>query len=204
VTTPVRLVGGFFKSFATTPRQERINFTSGEDRIRGRTSTSLRALIEDLSQRSRVRLEVIGAADMLEKADIATAGIMKKLREMKYDALPEAERAATTLDRVRVGAHVNAEEYTRLLREVYMAWPEKPADDTPKSAREMMRALRGSVSVSDGQLSELAEARAKAVRDELIGIDASLDHRITIGPSRIMSDDGGERRIDSYVLIDIR
>ena len=204
VTAPVRLVGGFFSLFAGKTRQERINFTAGEDRLRQRTSASLRSLIEDLPNRNRARLELIGAADMLEKVDIAAAGIMKKLREIKHGSLPEAEREATTPQRVRVGPHVNAEEYARLLREVYMAWPEKPEGATPKTAREMMRALRGSVSVSDDQVNALAEARAKAVRDELIRIDASLERRITIGPSRIMSDSGGERRIDSYVLINIR
>ena len=204
VTTPVRMVGGFFSLFASTPRQERIHFASGEDRIRSRASASLRSLIEELPKRQRAKLELIGAADMLEKADITTAGIMKKLRELKYASLPEAEREATTPQRVRVGLHVDAEEYARLLREVYVAWPEKLAGDVPKTAREMMRALRGSVSVTDEQVSELAEARAKAVRDELIRIDASLDHRITIGPSKITSESSGGRRLDAYVLINIR
>lgn len=204
VTAPVRLLGGFFSLFASRTRQERINFTAGEDRIRGRMADSLRSLIEGLPKRNRVKLELIGAADMLEKADIATAAIMKKLREIKYSSLPEAERKATMPQRLRVGPQVDAEEYVRLLREVYMGWPEKPAGAAPKTAREMMRALQGHVSVSDAQVNELAEARAKAVHNELIRIDPTLDSRITFGPSRIITDNGGERRIDSYVLINIQ
>jgi hypothetical protein len=129
---------------------------------------------------------------------------MKQMRRIKYDALPVDIQGGTTPDGMRVGLHVDAEEYGRLLREVYMTWPEKPEDDAPKSARAMLRALRGGMTVSDGQVHELAEARARAVRDRIIQIDASLESRITIGPSRIMTGSGEGRRIDSNVLMNIR
>ena len=204
VTTPVRLLGGIFSLFAGTTREERIHFAPGEDRLSGKASNSLRALIEGLPRRGRAKLELIGVACFLEKTDMVTAEIMRKMRKMKHEALPEDQKAAMTPDRVRVGLHVDAKEYARLLHEVYMAWPEKPEGSAPKSAREMLRALRRGTSVSDGQLHELAEARARAVRDEITKIDASLDSRITIGSPRIMSDKDEGRRIDSSVLINIR
>jgi hypothetical protein len=165
---------------------------------------SLRGLVETLPKRNRARLELVGVADMREKTDMTLAEIEKKMRKMKYDALPVAEREATTPNRIRVGMHVDAEEYARLLREVYMTRPDRPEGDAPGSAREMMLVLRRSVSVSDGRVHDLAQARAKAVRDELVRIDESFGRRITIGPSRIVSNDGERRRIDSCVLITIR
>jgi len=99
---------------------------------------------------------------------------------------------------------VDAEEYARLLRAVYADWPEKPEGYAPRSEREMIRALRQGISISDGQVNELATARAKAVRDELVRLDAMLDRRITLGPPRVMSGNGDERRLDSCVVIAIR
>ena len=55
-----------------------------------------------------------------------------------------------------------------------------------------------------GRVHELAQARARSVRDEITKIDASLGGRITIGPSRIMSGNGEGRRIDANVLLNIR
>ena len=201
---PVTLIRGFFSIFVPKIQQERITFAPGEDRITRRMSESLRALAESLSTRGRVRLELIGAADMREKTDMTMAAVMKEMRKIQYDALPEAERAATSPDRMRVGMHVDAQEYARLLREVYMSWPAVPAGDMPKSAREMMRALRGSITISDEQVNELAQARARAVRDELVRIDASLDRRVTFGPSRITAADNEGRRNNSSVLIIIK
>ncbi|MDR2696645.1 MAG: DUF748 domain-containing protein, partial [Deltaproteobacteria bacterium] len=203
VATPVRLIGGFFRFFLPATRQERINFPPGEARITERMANSLDALVASLPRRGRVRLELIGAADMREKPDMIMAEMVKKMRKAKYDALPEAERAATAPDRVRVGLHVDAEEYARLLRAVYANWPEKPEGDAPKSAREMMRVLRGGISVSDNQVSDLAEARARAVRDELVRIDESLGRRITVGASRVVPGDSDERRLASCVQINI-
>jgi hypothetical protein len=201
--TPVKLISGIFSFFLPVTRQERINFAPGDDRISGRMSESLSALVESLPRRGRVRLELIGSADLREKPDMTMAAIVKKVRKMKYDALPEAERATTDSDRVAVGGHVDAEEYARLLRAVYADWPEKP-EGSPQSTREMIRALRGGISIADAQVSELALARAKAVRDELVRIDETLGRRITLGAPRVMSGEGDERRIDSCVVISIR
>ena len=54
-----------------------------------------------------------------------------------------------------------------------------------------------------GQVSELAKARARAVRDELVRIDKRLAGRITIETPRTASGDGEERRLDACVLIRI-
>jgi len=202
MAAPVTLVSGFFSIFVPKKRMERINFAPGEDRINRKMSDSLRVLVESLSKRARVRIELTGNADAREKTDMPLAKVMKAMRKIKYDALSDTEQAVTVPDRMRVGMHVDAEEYARLLREVYMSLPESGGSG-PKSAREMMRTLRGNMVISDGQLKDLAEARANAVRNEIARIDPSFDQRITVGEPGVMSND--ERgRLNSSVLIQIK
>ena len=204
VTSPISLLGGVFNLFTGAGGMdlERIAFLPGEDRLDRRARDALRALAQALAKRPSIKLELIGVADMLEKADIASADILKAMREIKYKSLPGAEREGTTPDRMRVGPDVDAAEYERLLSQVYAAGrfakPERGAEGL--STREMMRRLRNNASISDAQVSRLADARAAAVRDELAKIDESLANRISISPSRITSDAGTERKADAFVL----
>ncbi|MDR0467086.1 MAG: DUF748 domain-containing protein, partial [Deltaproteobacteria bacterium] len=91
VASPVKLIGGVFSILAPAARQERINFTPGDDRVSRRITTSLTELVESLPK-SGVKLELTGASDMREKTDMTMAVVVKKMRQMKYDALAEAER----------------------------------------------------------------------------------------------------------------
>jgi len=206
VTSPISLLGGVFNLFtgAGGADLEHISFAPGEDRLDRRALDSLRALAQALAKRPSIKLELIGVADMLEKADIVTAEVLKKMREMKYNSLPKAERAMTTPDKMHVGPDVDAEEYAALLSKIYAAGrfakPEGGGADLSRSTREMMYQLRRSASIPDDRVGELADARAKAVHDELVRIDASLDGRITINPSKITPGDGAERKVDACVL----
>jgi len=205
VTSPISLLGGVFNLFtgAGGADLERIAFAPGEDRLDSRALDSLRTLAQALAKRPSIKLELIGVADMLEKADIAAADVLKKMREMKYNSLPKAERVMTTPDKMRVGPDVDAEEYAALLSQIYAAGRfAKPEGGAvlSRSTREMMHQLRRHAVVSDGRVGELADARAKAVYDEVVRIDASLAGRITISPSQITPDDGAERKVDSSVL----
>ena len=204
VTSPISLLGGVFNLFTGTSGAdlEHIAFAPGEDRLDERALDSVQTLAKAMVKRPSLKLELTGLADIHEKTDIAKAAVMKKMRDMKYQALPKAERAMTTPDKMHVGPDVDAQEYAQLLSKIFASshLAKTPSSkEDPQSTREMMRQLTINASISNGRISELAGARAKAVHEELVRIDASLASRITISPPNVTLDEAA-RKVDACVL----
>ena len=147
----------------------RIPFAPGESSLDQKAEEKLRTLAKALYKRPKLKVDVLGRAHTeRDGAALREARFRRKLREQKYQAMSEAERAGTNIAEVRIGQ----EEYPTYLWQAYKEAPmDKPENASGKPEKlpreELEKRLRASVSVSVEALRQLAADRGRKVLEFL-------------------------------------
>ncbi len=178
VTSPFSLLSSIFGGGEELSLLE---FDSGRAHINDAAEAKLKIMAKILQERPALKLEITGRTDPeADREDLKKASIDRKVRELKLkDMVARGESAdAATLT-------VTQQEYPALLKRVHEDETfSKPRNmvgvqkDLP--AEEMENLLSTHASVSDDDLTALANHRAQAVKDWLTSEGKVPDTRIFI------------------------
>ncbi|WP_230404353.1 DUF748 domain-containing protein [Nitratidesulfovibrio sp. HK-II] len=194
VTSPFALVGSVLSLGSGGKDMRYVEFPPGVATLNEAAEKDLRAVVEVLRQRPRLKLEVQGAAEPVgDTRGLKEQALLRALREAKHASLSRAERARVNADDVAI----DKDEYEDLLEEVYRDAPfEKPRNvvgfTKSQPADVMEAALKEHYEVTPEALKELATARAKAVRDKLLEIDPALGERVFLAGAKVAPAAGAE------------
>lgn len=194
VTSPFALVGSVLSLGSGGKDMRYVEFPPGVATLNEVAEKDLRAVVEVLRQRPRLKLEVQGAAEPDgDTRGLKEQALLRALREAKHASLSRAERARVNVDDVVI----DKDEYEDLLDEVYKDAPfEKPRNvvgfTKSQPADVMEAALKEHYEVTPEALKELATARAKAVRDKLLEIDPALGERVFLAGAKVVPAAGAE------------
>ncbi len=142
----------------------------------------LSALASALNDRPALRLDVTGRADpALDAEGLKRAMLEREVQAQKLKAMMAAGQEAPPLEDIEVGA----DEYPELLKKAYRAADfKKPRNligltkDLP--VPEMEALMRANVVVGEAELRALAQQRAQAVREWLVGEGAVPGERVFV------------------------
>ena len=217
VTTPFTLLGSLVTGVAdiftggSGPQEARIVFTQGRASLDKTAVSALKTVGKELKKYGSAKINVTGTADVAEKSLLVDSWVESRLRKMKYDKLPATQKQKTSPEKVVVSPQYNAKEYSDLLFELYRSLPfvknsANPDITKPQSTRAVLRNIRTHYPMTEKELLLLADARAKAVYDALIGGSTEgnlgIAARIRILPSKIMDSAKTGDRLESYAHIE--
>lgn len=213
VTTPFTLLGSLVTGVAdiltggSGPREARIVFAQGNASLDKSAESALKKVGKDLKKHGSAKINITGTADMEEKSLLVDSWVQSRLKKMKYDSLPAAQKRTTSPEKVSVGPQYNAKEYTDLLFALYRSLPfvensKNPEITSPPSTMAIIRNIRAHYPMTEKELLLLADERAKAVYGALTGGNSDVAPRIRILPSKIMDSAKTGDRLGSYVHID--
>jgi len=194
VTSPFALVGSVLSLGSGGKDMRYVEFPPGVAALNEAAEKDLRAVVEVLRQRPRLKLEVQGAAEPDgDTRGLKEQALLRALREAKHASLSRAERARVNVDDVAI----DKDEYEDLLEDVYKDAPfEKPRNVVGLTKSQpvdvMEAALKEHYEVTPEALKELAAARAKAVRDKLLEIDPALGERVFLAGAKVAAAAGAE------------
>jgi uncharacterized protein involved in outer membrane biogenesis len=194
VTSPFALVGSVLSLGSGGKDMRYVEFPPGVAALNEAAEKDLRAVVEVLRQRPRLKLEVQGAAEPDgDTRGLKEQALLRALREAKHASLSRAERARVNADDVVI----DKDEYEDLLEDVYKDAPfEKPRNVVGLTKSQpvdvMEAALKEHYEVTPEALKELATARAKAVRDKLLELDPALGERVFLAGAKVAAAAGAE------------
>ena len=188
VTSPFALIGSLF---GDGEELSMVEFDDGRSTITPEAQKRLENLAKALVDRPGLNLEVGGRVDVeRDREGLKTASIDRKVRAIRREELTKngvESGSAETVD-------VKPEEYPSLLERAYKAekFP-KPRNvvGLVKSlpVEEMQKLMLANATVDDDDLRGLADRRAKAVRDWLVGREVSAE-RIFLVPGKLGEEAG--------------
>ncbi|MBN1141341.1 MAG: DUF748 domain-containing protein [Deltaproteobacteria bacterium] len=174
---------------------EYVSFEPGEGRLFAKDAKGLPTVAGMLMSRPKIHLMLIPHADEKDRRMLADAFVLRRLQELKHAALPQAERAALQPRMLRVGPEVDADEYRKLLFEVYKEQPfQKPTNlvgmvrELPPG--EMLEKIREFYPKDDAALKKLAGERGQEVRAAFVALQPELEKRIGIDPPQLSQGEG--------------
>ncbi|WP_353115204.1 DUF748 domain-containing protein [Nitratidesulfovibrio sp.] len=194
VTSPFALVGSVLTLGSGGRDMRYVEFPPGVATLNEAAEKDLRAVVEVLRQRPRLKLEVQGTAEPDgDTRGLKEQALLRALREAKHASLSRAERARVNVDDVII----DTDEYEDLLDEVYKDAPfDKPRNvvgfTKSQPVAVMEAALKEHHDVTPEALKELATARAKTVRDKLLEIDPALGERVFLAGAKVAPAAGGD------------
>lgn len=187
VTSPFALVGSVLSLGSGGKDMRYVEFAPGVATLNEAAEKDLRAVVEVLRQRPRLKLEVQGAAEPDgDTRGLKEQALLRGLREAKHASLSRSERARVNVDDVTI----DKDEYEDLLEDVYKDAPfDKPRNVVGFTKSQpvdvMETALKEHHEVTPEDLRELATARAKAVRDKLLELEPALGERVFLSGARV-------------------
>ena len=180
VTAPFALIGSLFGG---GEEMSMLEFDYGRSRINDEATKRLESLAKALTDRPGLNLDIEGRADAeQDREGLKAARIDDKVRALKREDLAKGSGEAGGSDNITV----SPDEYPTLLERVYRAekFP-KPRNmiGMVKSlpVEEMEKLIITNSTVGDDDLSELADLRARTVRDWLVDHGISSE-RIFLRP----------------------
>jgi len=194
VTSPFALVGSVLSLGSSGRDMRYIEFAPGVATLNEAADKDLRAVVEVLRQRPRLKLEVQGTAEPDgDTRGLKEQALLRALREAKHASLSRAERARVNVDDVTI----DKDESEDLLDEVYKDAPfEKPRNVVGFTKSQpvdvMEAALKEHYEVTPEALKELAVARARAVRDKLLELEPALGERVFLAGAKVAPAAGGD------------
>jgi hypothetical protein len=179
LTSPFSLIGSMFGG---GENMDFVVFEPGRSSLGAQGEEKLNTVIEALTKRPKLKLEVDGVVDpVADKKGLIQAILERKIKQAKYDEMTRSERAETTLDQITVAP----DEYEDMLYEAYADEPDeedvKPTtlfvtDRQPVDVMEKF--IRDRINVTDEMLHELAMQRAGAVKEYIISRNPELTNRV--------------------------
>jgi uncharacterized protein involved in outer membrane biogenesis/outer membrane protein OmpA-like peptidoglycan-associated protein len=194
VTSPFALVGSVLSLGSGGKDMRYVEFAPGVATLNEAAEKDLRAVVEVLRQRPRLKLEVQGAAEPDgDTRGLKEQALLRALREAKHASLSRSERARVDVDDVSI----DKDEYEDLLEDVYKDAPfDKPRNVVGFTKSQpvdvMEAALKEHHEVTPEDLRELATARAKAVRDKLLELEPALGERVFLSGAKVAPAAGAE------------
>ncbi|MEG6505497.1 DUF748 domain-containing protein [Nitratidesulfovibrio sp. 1201_IL3209] len=194
VTSPFALVGSVLSLGSGGKDMRYVEFAPGVATLNEAAEKDLRAVVEVLRQRPRLKLEVQGAAEPDgDTRGLKEQALLRALREAKHASLSRSERARVNVDDVTI----DKDEYEDLLEDVYKDAPfDKPRNVVGFTKSQpvdvMEAALKEHYEVTPEALKELATARAKAVRDKLLELEPALGERVFLSGAKVAPAAGAE------------
>lgn len=194
VTSPFALVGSVLSLGSGGRDMRYVEFPPGVATLNEAAEKDLRAVVEVLRQRPRLKLEIQGTAEPDgDTRGLKEQALLRALREAKHASLSRAERARVNVDDLTI----DKDEYEDLLDEVYKDAPfEKPRNVVGFTKSQpvdvMEAALKEHHEVTPEALKELATTRAKAVRDKLLELDPALGERVFLAGAKVAPAAGGD------------
>jgi hypothetical protein len=182
VTSPFALLGSLFGG---GEELSNIEFDAGRAALAPAALTRLENLAKALVDRPALKLEIEGRVDVERDPEgLKSARIDGRVRALKREEMTKKGIESGSLNEIEV----SAQEYPLLLERVYReAKFPKPRNlvGMVKSlpVEEMEKLLLTNSTVSDDDLRDLGDRRAKAVRDWLVGREVPAD-RIFLLPAR--------------------
>ncbi len=183
MTAPFSLLGQAFSSLGHSSETTAVSFLPGTARLTPEAREQLAHMAQALLDKPGLQLTVSGAANLdAEREAVQQERLTSQLR---------AERRRLALTKGQVlppdeGASFSADERAHLLQEVYKrADIPKPrnllglAKDLPLSDVESL--LLANLPATDQGIRQLAQQRAVAVRDTLLGLKVHAD-QLFLGP----------------------
>lgn len=170
VTAPFALLGAAFGGGGGTELSY-IEFDYGRAELSQTAASKIKTLSAAMIDRPGLKLEIIGRAEPVSDLEgLKRVSIENKVRAQKLKELARQGTAPKSVDEVQVAK----EEYERFLRAAY------DAESFPKPRNliglaqtlpvpEMENLMLKHASVSDDEVRALANRRAQAVRDRLLG-----------------------------------
>ncbi len=192
ITSPFALLGA---ALGGGEELSQLELAPGVARPGEAQQEKLKTLAQALIDRPALKLDVVGRADPATDLDgLRQVGLDNAVRTQKLKAMIVRGEEAPSLEDVQVGA----EEYPELLKKAYKAADfKKPrnviglAKDLPMP--EMEALMRANVEVGDAELRALAQQRAQAVREWLVGEGAVPGERVFVLEPRVEAlGDGGQ------------
>jgi uncharacterized protein involved in outer membrane biogenesis len=164
---------------------EYIAFDPGDSRLPVKAAKPLSTIAEMLVARPKIDLVLIPHADEKDREELADAYVRRRMQELKHAELPEQERSLIEPQELPVGPKIDADEYAKLLFEVYAEQP----FDKPKNLlgmvrklppQKMMERIREQYPRDDKTLEQLALERARHLREAFIALRPELEGRISV------------------------
>ena len=193
VASPLTLVGNVFGGIAGgvaglvssgSSDLQFLPFAPGDARLTPESKKIVEVVVKLMQQKPGLNLKMQGCSDAGEKQALVEARIMAKMRQLKYEALPSKERRAIKPEDIVIDREKDPQEYDDLLFDVYADEPfDKPGTfglTKRVSVDEMWQRIREGNSVDDGDLRELALARARNVRQYFIDLDPKMIPRTNL------------------------
>jgi hypothetical protein len=189
VTAPFALLGAAFGGGGA--ELSYIEFDYGRAALTPAAEAKIKTLAAAMTNRPALRLEITGRADPVNDLDgLRRASIENKVKAQKLKELARQGAAPKSVDEVQV----SKDEYERYLRAAYdeESFP-KPrnligfAKSLP--VPEMENLMLKHASVSDDDVRGLANRRAQAVRDRLLGAKITADRLFIVAPKPLAKED---------------
>ena len=200
-TAPFALLGALFDG---GEELNYVEFDPGKAALSAAAETKLKNLAKALADRPALKLEITGRASREDAAPARQAALERKLRAQKLALLAKEAQSAEDEATLKIAP----EEYPKLLEAVYKQEKFKKPRNLIGFAKslppkEMEQLILTNTALTDEDLTELANARARAVRDWLAAqgqiaaermflVAAKLDDE-TPTASRAEKPDGGDK-----------
>lgn len=190
VTAPFSLIASAFGGGGISGDELRyIEFDNGRANLSKTALVKIETLAKALGERPALNLEIVGRVDPLTDLDgLKRVSIERKVKAQKLKVLARKREAPKSLDDVQV----SADEYPQYLKAAYgeETFP-KPrniiglAIDLP--VPEMEKLMMQHAKASDDDLFQLANQRALAVRDAILGRGKVQSERLFIVAAKPLS-----------------
>jgi uncharacterized protein involved in outer membrane biogenesis len=175
VTSPFALLGSAFGGGGA--ELSYIEFDAGRSALSQSAEAKIKTLTAAMNNRPGLKLEITGRTDLTGDPDgLKRALLEKKVRAQKFKELSRQGTVPSSVDDVQVAK----DEYERYLRAAYNAesFP-KPRNliglNRSLPVAEMEALILQHTSVNDEDLRALANQRAQAVRERLLGAGIAAD-----------------------------
>jgi hypothetical protein len=184
VTSPFALLGAAFGGGGA--ELSYIEFDAGRSTISQSAEAKIKSLAAAMTNRPGLRLEITGRIDPTGDPDgLKRALLENKVRAQKFKELARQGTAPKSVDEVQVAK----DEYERYLRAAYNAesFP-KPRNviglNRSLPVAEMETLMLQHTSVNDDDLRALANQRAQAVRERLLGAGIAADRLFIVAGAK--------------------
>lgn len=187
VTAPFRVLGALLG----IENMDAIAFVPGESALPPEGDEQLAKIADYLAKHPKAKLVIHGTYDpSIDATELARAMADKAILEasgIKVVAGEPLPLPNLTDPKVKAGLKT---AYGAEVGQIKLGQRLLTLPDNADRDNQLRQELIQSYKVTDGQLKQLADKRAEAMKARLVGVDAKLSERVSIGDTETVSSDG--------------
>ena len=187
VTAPFRVLGALLG----IENMDAIAFVPGESALPPEGDEQLAKIADYLAKHPKAKLVIHGTYDLsVDATELARAMADKAILEasgIKVVAGEPLPLPNLTDPKVKAGLKT---AYGAQVGQIKLGQRLLTLPDNADRDNQLRQELIQSYKVTDGQLKQLADKRAEAMKARLVGVDAKLSERVSIGDTETVSSDG--------------